>query len=142
MATNYAQNIYNRIRTLIIAADSRLQIFSRDEFDFKMEYVAKTGKALLLKLESDILVDDGGPSNSGRQDRIYNFSGKLYLKETAETQKNIFQLWENIKNVVESNKSDSSGNWHYARVDAVMNERDEDNDLHSADLTFEFHRGY
>lgn len=141
---NYPQNIFDRIRALILASYSTINIINKRIVDedgvIDSDSTAKHQMALGLWLISDEFTEEGAPQ---ADDRVYEFEAQLVIKDIDENQNRIWDTVERIKFICESNKEDSSGNWYRLEVSSVNYSLPlSETNFKLAIMTMEFHQYY
>ena len=116
---NYPQNIYDRIRTLILADYPQVHISNRRIFDEDGKVISdalgKHNRGIGFWLINDDFDGEGANAN----DRIYPFEVEVAVKDIDEDQNQIMDMVERIKFACEDNKHDSSNNWYRNEVSSV-----------------------
>ena len=117
---NYPQNIFDRIKALILVEYSTIHIVNKriinEEGIVDSDSLGKYQKALGLWLFNDLFTSEGAPQVD---DRVYEFQAQLVVKDVDEDQNLIWDMAERIKYTCETNKGDSENNWYRCEVSSI-----------------------
>lgn len=139
--SNYANNIFSRLRTLILSDYPNVTIVNERLFDPETDRVYTNHMARFKKgIGMWCTLEDFGEEGANANVRFYTFEVEVAVDDVQNDQEDITDLVERVKFTCEDNKYDSSGNWFRVEVSDIdyPDLNSEDPNIKKATMTMNF----